>query len=152
MKIISLEELFPNLKHFMDTAHLRKGEAEKLKNVKASEVYRFLRIDSGFDQWFKYHAEGMCLIEGKDYVRVDDSGSGVDYLISDDLSKELCMASDGFVAKQVRNFYIKIANFDAELMKAQNIKDYNRVYSEYLGFCKKAKDRINAGLAIDQES
>jgi len=149
MRITSLEDLFPNMKQYLDTAHLRKGEAEELKNVKASEVYKFLRIDSGFDQWFKYHAEGMPLIEGKDYVRVDDSGSGVDYLISDDLSKMLCMASDGFVAKQVRNFYIKIANFDAELKKTQNTKDYDRVYSEYLVFCKKAKDRINAGLAID---
>jgi len=149
VKIISFDELFPNYADIKNNIDHNKEEGSL--TVKASEVYKFLRIETSFDQWFKLCSEDMGLTEGKDYIKTKNADQPVDYLISYDLSKQFCMMSDGNVAHQIRKYFIKSANLYGELMNAKSMEELIKIYTEYIDYRIKATAKINAGLDIDNE-
>lgn len=145
--LFSFDDLFPN---YEDLKAESANDVDKADlTVKASEVYKFLRIDSSFDQWIGFCFEEMVLTKGKDYIEVENTDLPVDYLISNDLAMHFCMMSDSKVAHQIRKYYIKSADLYHELMNAQNMEEIIRIYTDYIEFRRKATGRINAGLDID---
>ncbi len=88
--------------------------------VKAREVHEVLGAKQDFTSWFKYHAKNMGLVEDVDYVKVKfcslnlaskkDGRGGhnkIDYIISVDIAKHLCMASQTPMSHEVRKYFIE---------------------------------------------
>ncbi len=142
----SFDDLFPNYADF--EADLEHDVDEYSLTVKASAVFDFLRVESSFEEWFKFCSEEMRLTSGKDYIEVESADLPVDYLISNNRAMHLCMFTDSDVAHQVRIFFIKSADMYQELMNAQNMQEFIRIHTEYIEYRKKTMNKINAGLEI----
>ncbi len=96
---------------------------------KAREVHEVLGVKKAFTDWFKYHAKHMMLEEGEHYIKVTykdrhryenidmpkladlKSGRGgdrrsIDYIISVDIAKHYCMASQTAMAHRIIEYIV----------------------------------------------
>lgn len=80
--------------------------------VSARELYEGLGIKKDFTNWFKQQAERINLIEGTDFTPFWAESTGgrpsMDYAVTLDIAKHLCMISGGEKAHQIREYFIQV--------------------------------------------
>lgn len=80
--------------------------------VSARELHKKLGINKDFTNWFKYQAEKLGLKDGEDFTPILAESTGgrpsVDYIVTLDIAKHLCMMSGGEKAHQIREYFIKV--------------------------------------------
>ena len=99
------------------SAIIRIDVNEKLEQtVSARELHERLGISKDFTSWFKQQAERLNLYEGQDYALLtfpgEQTGRGghnrIDYIVSLDIAKHLCMISGGEMAGEIRDYFIRV--------------------------------------------
>lgn len=89
-------------------------ESENRRVVNARELHEFLESKQEFTNWIKGRIEKYEFVEGEDFSSFDknikrDSGGGtrrIDYLITIDMAKELCMVEHNQKGRQARKYFI----------------------------------------------
>ena len=95
------------------SAIIRIDVNEKLEQtVSARELHERLGISKDFTSWFKQQTERLNLIEDIDFTPFWGESTGgrpsVDYIVSLDIAKHLCMISGGEMAGEIRDYFIRV--------------------------------------------
>ncbi|MGE4519535.1 MAG: antA/AntB antirepressor family protein [Desulfobacteraceae bacterium] len=90
----------------------RKIGKNLINSVDARELHEFLGSKRDFSSWIKYRIEKYGFIEKIDFspnlVKNRNRGrSRVDYILSIDMAKELCMIENTEKGKQARQYFIE---------------------------------------------
>ena len=110
--------------------------------IRASKVHSFLRTEYSFHDWFIDCAEGLT--KGKDYIEVESSGAGVDYLISSNLAMHFVMITDCDISMLVKLFLIESSNLQEKVVGSKNQRDFAKNYNNYVEHKNNARKVINA--------
>jgi len=85
---------------------------EIIDSVNSREIYEYLEVDSKYNDWIKRVIERYDFTEGEDFtiLRIEN-GKNVflDYIVTLDMARELCMISSTPKGKEVRKYFIDIA-------------------------------------------
>jgi anti-repressor protein len=80
--------------------------------LSARELHERLGIAQRFTDWFKYQSERLCLKDGQDFITILGESTGgrpsIDYIVTIDIAKHLCMMSGGEKAHQIRDYFIQV--------------------------------------------
>ena len=114
--------------------------------IRASKVHKFLRVESRFDEWFSSCSERMKLTKGEDFIEIESSDAGVEYLISSNLTMHFCMITDCDVSMLIKLFLIESSNLQEKVVSSQNQREFVKNYTEYVEHKNNARKTINSGL------
>lgn len=88
-----------------------KCDNEEVKACNARELHEKLEINSKFADWIKNRISKYDFIENKDFITVskilENGGKTIDYFISIDMAKELCMVENNKKGKEIRRYFIE---------------------------------------------
>lgn len=92
--------------------------------VDARELHEFLGIGKDFSNWIKYRINQYGFIENHDYVLLakigEQTGRGghnsIEYALTLDMAKELCMVENNDRGRQARRYFIEIEKKAKSLM------------------------------------
>lgn len=83
---------------------------ENVNSVNARDIHKYLQVKTKFADWVKRAIEKYGFEENKDFV-VLKSGNGtnafIDYIVTMDMSKELCMIENNPKGKETRKYFIE---------------------------------------------
>ncbi len=107
-----------------------KGE----KLINARELHRALENKRKFSDWMKQRIEHYDFIENSEFIRFhnfvkgDEKGYGnktqIEYYITIDMAKELCMVENNSIGKRLRKYFIEIEKRYRSIVNTpQNIFD-----------------------------
>lgn len=132
--------------------------------VNAREIYNFIGVKSRFNDWFKNSIDFIGAKEGKDFYQKNSKSSGgrptIEYDVSIDCAKELCLIQRNEKSKQLRLWLISISKQveNAELVSHKQVMEIVKmikVFSVYehrkLALSKNAVNYINNALMIHPE-
>jgi len=82
--------------------------AENVNSVNSREIYEYLGVDTKYNDWINRSIEKYDFEENVDYSKMSNGTSrGIDYIVSMDMAKELCMVSNTKKGKETRKYFIK---------------------------------------------
>ncbi len=98
--------------------------------INARELHKVLKNRRQFANWIKQRIEQYNFIENKEYIRFnnfvkgDEKGYGnktqIDYYVTVDMAKELCMVENNEIGKELRIYFIEIENRYRSIMNTTN--------------------------------
>lgn len=81
------------------------------QTVNARELWQKLEINSKFADWFKNRVNKYEFIENIDFISVskilENGGKSIEYFISIDMAKELCMVENNLQGRTIRKYFIE---------------------------------------------
>ncbi len=84
------------------------------KRVDAREIYDFIEVKSRFNDWFKNSVEFISAKEGEDFYKKNSKSTGgrpsIEYDVTVDCAKELCLTQRSEKSKQLRLWLISLSN------------------------------------------
>ena len=94
----------------------------ELNSVNAREIYDYLGLAKGqFSRWIKTAIEKYDFIQNEDFLSIDTDVEGVkDYIVTLDMAKELCMASNTEKGKEARKYFIEFEKQGKTLINQQS--------------------------------
>lgn len=88
-----------------------KCDNEEVKACNARELHEKLEINSKFADWIKNRISKYDFIENKDFITVskilETGGKSIEYFISIDMAKELCMVENNEKGREIRRYFIE---------------------------------------------
>lgn len=91
--------------------HIEKTQigAESVNSVNSREIYLYLEIDTKYNDWINRAIEKYDFEENVDYSKMSNgTARGIDYIVSMDMAKELCMVSNTQKGKETRKYFIQV--------------------------------------------
>lgn len=105
--------------------------------INARELHKTLKNKRQFANWIKQRIEQYGFLENKEYIRFNKFVKGehkgygnkalVEYYLTVDMAKELCMVENNSVGKQLRLYFIEVENRYREITNPSNIFDFMRL-------------------------
>ena len=135
------------LKQEIIAVNLTEINGADINSVNSREIYEYLEVKTAYSNWIKRAIEKYDFTESEDYV-VSKNGIGtntpIDYIVTLDMAKELCMVSNTQKGKETRKYFIEIekqANkpLTIEQLLEQNVKVIGRLKDEVLVLQHKAE-------------
>lgn len=87
------------------------SQSESGMSVDGRELHGFLEVGSRFNDWIRNRIERFGFIEGEDFRAVTKNlvsgGQQVDYELSIDMAKEICMVENNEKGRQARRYFIE---------------------------------------------
>ena len=81
------------------------------QTVNARELWQKLEINSKFADWFKNRVNKYEFVENIDFISVskilENGGKSIEYFISIDMAKELCMVENNLQGRTIRKYFIE---------------------------------------------
>lgn len=134
----------------------------KERLINARELHKVLENKRQFANWIKQRIEQYGFIENKEFIRFnnfvkgDNKGYGnktqIDYYITVDMAKELCMVENNKIGKKLRIYFIEVENrYRNIITNPSNIFDFMRLALDEI---EKNENEINnvKNLAIDNKN
>lgn len=131
----------------------------KEKLINARELHKALKNKRQFANWIKQRIEKYEFIENEEFIRFnnfvkgDDNGYGnrtlIDYYLTIDMAKELCMVENNETGRKIRRYFIEVEKRYREIINTPtNIFDFmrlalnqiNSLNSKKMDILKKRKD------------
>jgi len=86
---------------------------EEVTAVNSREVYNYLEVVTKYPDWIKRAIDKYGFVEGEDFQLLKNEKSNsnnpkIDYIVSLDMAKELCMVSNTVKGKETRKYFIKV--------------------------------------------
>lgn len=78
-----------------------------VNSVNSREIYEYLEVGTEYSHWIKRAIEKYDFENGIDYLVKNDGVQKLDYIVTLDMAKELCMVSSTQKGKEVRKYFIK---------------------------------------------
>jgi len=83
--------------------------AENVNSVNSREIYTYLEIDTKYNDWINRAIDKYDFEENVDYSKMSNgTARGIDYIVSIDMAKELCMVSNTPKGKETRKYFISV--------------------------------------------
>lgn len=90
---------------------IKVNQTEQGMTVDGRELHEFLGVQSKFADWIKNRIERFGFVEGEDFRAVskilENGGRLIDYELSIDMAKELCMVENNEKGRQARKYFIE---------------------------------------------
>lgn len=108
--------------------------------VDARTLYRFLEIGRDFSNWIKDYINEFGFVEGVDFspnlAKSTGGRSAIEYTLSMDMAKELCMLQKNEKGRQARLYFI---NAEKKLRKLESdlITGVENPFTTILQYCRK---------------
>ena len=122
---------------------------DEINSVNSREVYEYLGIKTVYANWIKRAIEKYDFVENEDFT-ISKNGNGnnaiINYIVSMDMVKELCMLSNTKKGKEVRKYFIS----KEKEVKNQLPFDINNTI-QVLDYAKQIALQ-NQALAIENEA
>ena len=84
---------------------------EEVNSVNARNIHEYLEVGTKFSDWIKRAIEKYDFVENEDYA-VLKNGNGnnafIEYIVTLDMAKELCMLENNPKGKETRKYFISI--------------------------------------------
>lgn len=80
---------------------------DEVNAVNARDIHEHLKVKTRFNDWISRIIERYAFVEDSDYSKLSN-GKKVDYIVTLDMAKELCMVDDNAKGKEYRKYFIKI--------------------------------------------
>ena len=101
--------------NFMNTELIKLNQndfdGQIKQTVNARELWQKLEINSKFADWFKNRVNKYEFIENIDFISVskilENGGKSIEYFISIDMAKELCMVENNLQGKKIRKYFLE---------------------------------------------
>jgi len=84
---------------------------ENINSANARNIHTYLEVKTAFSHWIKRAIDKYDFIENEDYAIVKNgigNNAFIDYIVSIDMAKELCMVSDTEKGKETRKYFISV--------------------------------------------
>lgn len=82
---------------------------EKLNSANSRDIYSYLGISTRYNDWILRAIEKYDFEENVDYSKMSSENSkAIDYIVTLDMAKELCMVSNTSKGKETRKYFISI--------------------------------------------
>lgn len=84
---------------------------EVVKSTNSRDVYNYLEIDTPYSMWIKRVIEKYDFIENVDFTThkfVNGKVAQIDYIVTLDMAKELCMITNTQRGKETRKYFISV--------------------------------------------
>lgn len=90
---------------------IKVNQTEQGMTVDGRELHEFLGVQSKFADWIKNRIERFGFVEGEDFRAVskilENGGRLIDYELSIDMAKEICMVENNEKGRQARRYFIE---------------------------------------------
>jgi phage anti-repressor protein len=84
---------------------------ENVNSVNARGIHEYLEVKTPFATWIKRAIEKYDFVENQDYA-ISKNGNGanafIDYMVTMDMAKELCMLENNPKGKETRKYFINV--------------------------------------------
>jgi anti-repressor protein len=112
----------------------------EVNSVNSREVYEYLGVETPYSMWIQRAIEKYDFTEDEDFTThkfVNGKATQIDYIVTIDMAKELCMVSNTPKGKETRKYFIEIekqANkpLTIEQLLEQNVKVIGQLKDEVL--------------------
>ena len=85
--------------------------AEVINSVNAREIHDYLEIKTPFSMWIKRAIEKYDFEDDQDFTThkfVNGKATQIDYIVSFDMAKELCLVEPNEKGKETRKYFIEV--------------------------------------------
>lgn len=85
--------------------------AEVLNSVNAREIHEYLEIKTPFSMWIKRAIDKYDFEDNQDFTThkfVNGKATQIDYIVSFDMAKELCLVEPNEKGKETRRYFIEV--------------------------------------------
>ena len=127
---------------------------KKVNAVDARELHQFLGVGRDFSNWIKQRIEKYNFKENRDFaILLAKSGeqhggqNRIDYALSLNMAKELCMVENNEMGKQAREYFIECE----ERAKSIEVKPLSRVEILHMAYLESMKIIEEKDAEIEQE-
>jgi len=91
-------------------------DGDEVNSVNSREIYEYLGVETAYSHWIKRAVDKYDFEDGVDFTTVKNdtqtNGSGghnrIDFIVTMDMAKELCMVSNTEKGKEVRKAFIEV--------------------------------------------
>jgi len=96
-----------------DLIHIQQSQigADNVNSVNSRDIYDYLEVKTTYSNWIKRAVDKYDFVENEDFT-VSKNGIGsnafIDYIVSIDVAKELCMVSNTNKGKEARKYFIEV--------------------------------------------
>lgn len=83
----------------------------EINSVNAREIHEYLEIKTPFSMWIKRAIEKYDFLENEDFTThkfVNGKATQIDYVVSFDMAKELCIVEPNEKGKETRKYFIAV--------------------------------------------
>ena len=84
---------------------------DEINSVNAREIHEYLEIKTPFSMWIKRAIEKYDFLENEDFTThkfVNGKATQIDYVVSFDMAKELCIVEPNEKGKETRKYFIAV--------------------------------------------
>lgn len=86
---------------------------EQLNSINSRELYEFLGVNTRYNDWINRAIEKYSFEENVDYSKMSIPQNGnpkpiIEYIVTLDMAKELCMVSNTEKGRKVRKYFIEV--------------------------------------------
>lgn len=83
----------------------------EINSINAREIHEYLEIKTPFSMWIKRAIEKYDFLENEDFTThkfVNGKATQIDYVVSFDMAKELCIVEPNEKGKETRKYFIAV--------------------------------------------
>jgi anti-repressor protein len=120
--------------------------AENVNSVNSRDIYEYLEVNTKYADWIKRAIEKYDFVENEDFTILKNgngSNAFLDYIVTLDMAKELCMVSNTAKGKETRKYFIKAEKQSQKVLSVseqiQLIAQGNQIIDERLTVLEKTK-------------
>ena len=118
----------------------------EVNSANSREIYDYLEVVTPYSMWIIRAIERYDFIDGIDFTThkfVNGKATQIDYIVTLDMAKELCMVSDTIKGKETRKYFIQVEKQSQRVLsipeQIQLIAQGNQIIDERLTILEKTK-------------
>lgn len=115
----------------------------EVNTVNARELHEFLEVRTKFSTWVSNRIDKYEFVENTDFITIsknlENGGRLIEYHISLDMAKELCMVENNEKGREARKYFIEC---EKQLVSSKNLKE-NLILAMVM-----AEGTVNRALAV----
>lgn len=92
----------------------------EINSVNARNIHEYLEIKTPFSMWIKRAIEKYDFLENEDFTThkfVNGKATQIDYIVSFDMAKELCLVEPNEKGKETRKYFINFEKQGKQLIQ-----------------------------------
>ncbi len=120
----------------------------EVNSVNSRDIYDYLNVSTAYSHWIKRAIDKYGFEENSDFTIVKNgigSNAFIDYIVTIDMAKELCMVSNTQKGKETRKYFIEVEKQSSqpltiEQLLQQNVKVITQLQEDVIYLERKIKE------------
>ena len=106
-----------------------------VRAVDGRELHSFLEVKSKYATWIQNRIKKYGFVQGIDFEAktkiLENGGRSIDYIISIETAKELCMVENNIKGRDARRYFIRVEQEAIKLAKQQTVSNVIGIKEEF---------------------